>query len=138
MKRSIILLLFLATFTTGCGPSASELREKTLSVLNIEADQWGGGEKFATAATDAYGNRLTWSVEKTTLDYVLEVRSNGPDGLPKNSDDIVVTRSKRHGNSSITEEAAKVVEGVSSGASRGIIKGIKQGLGAGNKGEKKE
>lgn len=138
MKRTIVLLIFLSPFPIGCGPSASELRERTLSVLNTEADQWDGGEKFATTATDAYGHPLTWNLKKTTLDYVLEIRSNGPDGLPKNSDDIVVTRSKRHGKTSITEEAAKAVEDISSGTTSGIIKGIKKGLGAGGRGEKKE
>jgi hypothetical protein len=138
MKRSIVLLMFFATFPTGCGPSASELREKTLSVLNTEADRWEGGEKFATSATDAYGHALTWNLKKTTLDYVLEIRSNGPDGLPKNSDDIVVTRSKRHGKTSITEEAAKAAEEISTGTTSGIIKGIKKGLGPGGRAEKKE
>ncbi len=138
MKRSFVPLVFLAVVVFGCGPSANELREKTLSVLNTEADRWDGGKQFTTTATDAYGHPLTCSVKKTTLDYVLELRSTGPDGLPKNSDDIVVTRSKRHDETSITEEAAKTVEGVSKGATSGIIKGIKKGLGSGGKGDKKE
>lgn len=138
MKRSIVPLMVLATLSSGCGPSASELRERTLSVLNTEADRWDGGEKFTTTATDAYGNPLTSNLKKTTLDYVLEIRSNGPDGLPKNSDDIVVTRSMRHGKTSIAEEAAKAVEKISSGTTSGIIKGVKKGLGAGGRGEKKE
>jgi hypothetical protein len=135
MTRSFVLFMFLAVFVSGCGPSASELRESTLSVLNTEADRWDGGEKFVTTANDAYGRPLTWSVQKTTLDYVLEIRSNGPDGLPKNSDDIVVTRSKRHNETSITKEAAKAVEDLSSGASSGFLKGIKKELGFGGKGE---
>ena len=138
MRRSFISLVFLATLVSGCGPSASELREKTLSLLNTEADRWDGGKKFTTSATDAYGHPLTCSVEKTTLDYVLEIRSNGPDGLPKNSDDIVVTRRKRHKESSLTEEAAKVAEGLSRGATSGVLKGIKKELGRGRKGDKKE
>jgi hypothetical protein len=138
MARSFFLLMLLATFVSGCGPSASELRERTLSVLNTEADGWDGGEKFATSANDAYGRSLTCSVKKTTLNYVLEIRSNGPDGLPKNSDDIVVTRSKRHNETSITKEAAKAVEEVSSGASSGILKGIKKELGFRGKGDKQE
>jgi len=138
MRPSIVLLVFLAPCAAGCGPSAAELRERTLSILNTEADRWDGGEKFATTAVDAYGHPLSWSVRTTTLDNVLELRSNGPDGLPKNSDDVVVTRSHRHGKTTITEEAAKVVEGVSSGATSGAIKGIKKGLGLGGKGEKKE
>ncbi|MGL4424395.1 MAG: hypothetical protein ACRCZF_27315, partial [Gemmataceae bacterium] len=91
----------------GCGPSARELREQTVSVLNTEADRWDGGKEFATNATDAYGRPVTATIEKGTLSYALEVRSNGPDGLPKNKDDIVVHRSKRHGESSLTKEASK-------------------------------
>ena len=72
---------------------------------------------------------LSSRVDKTTLNYVLEIRSAGPDGLPKNSDDIVVTRSKRHGESSLGGEAAKVTEEVAGGAASGIIKGFKKGLG---------
>src|SRR6185437_11028626 len=129
----IAILALLA----GCGPSESQLREQTLSQLNVEADRWDGGKKFDTNATDAYGNPLTSSVEKTTLDYVLEIRSNGPDGLPKNSDDIFVTRSKRHNETSITEEAAKFAEGLSSGTTSGVFKGIKKELGIGRKNDKK-
>jgi hypothetical protein len=113
----------------GCGPSARELREQTLSALNTEADRWNGGQEFTTTATDAYGRALSARVEKGTLSYTLELRSAGPDGLPKNSDDIVITRSKRHGESSLTAEAAKAAEAVAGGAARGTVKGIKQGLG---------
>ena len=52
----------------------------------------------------------------------------GPDGLAKNTDDIVVTRSKQHGESSLTEEAAKAVEAVTEGAASGAVKGIKKGF----------
>ncbi len=118
---------------SGCGPSAYE---RTLSVLNTEADRWEGGEDFNTSAKDSYGRPLSTSIGKGVLNYTLEVRSNGPDGLPKNSDDIVVTRSKRHGESSVAEEARKVTEGVAGGAASGAIKGIKKGLGLGRE-EKK-
>jgi hypothetical protein len=138
MRRWFVPLVFLAAIVSGCGPSASELREKTLSLLNTEADRWDGGKKFATSATDAYGHPLTCSIEKTTLDYVLEIRSNGPDGLPKNSDDIVVIRHKRHDETSLTKEAVKAVEGVSRGATREVITEIKKGLGVGGKGDKNE
>lgn len=138
MRCSFIPLMFLAAVISGCGPSASELREKTLSILNTEADGWDGSKKFATDATDAYGHPLTWKIEKTTLDNILEIRSNGPDGLPKNSDDIVVTRPKRHKETSLTEEAAKVAEDVSKGATSGVIKGVKKGLGLDRKNDKKK
>ncbi len=134
MWRLLAVLALVAV--AGCGPSARELREQTLSVLNTDADRWDGGKEFSTNATDAYGRPLTAAVEKGTLSYTLEVRSAGPDGLPKNSDDIVVTRSKRHGESSLTEEAAKAAEGVAGGAASGTIKGIKKGLGGGDKKDK--
>ncbi len=136
MSRTHVLLLVVGTWALGCGPSANEVREKTISVLNTEAERWDGGKEFATTASDAYGRSLTATVKKTTLNYVLTIRSNGPDGLPQNSDDIVVSRSKPHGETSITKEASKAVESVGSGAASGVIKGIKKGLGIGSGGKK--
>ena len=126
MRTSIACMILLVA---GCGPSAEE---RTLSLLNTEADLWQGGANFATNATDAFGNKLSSNVEKGPLHYVLEVRSNGPDGLPKNSDDIMVTRRERNGETTLTEEAKKSVEAVSSGAASGAIRGIKEGLGFGD------
>ena len=131
MRRPLLLLLPL--LLAGCGPSARELREATLSTLNTEADRWGGGKDFAT---DAYGRPLETKVEKGTLNYTLEVRSCGPDGLPKNSDDVAVTRSKRHGETTIADEAAKGAETIAAGASSGVVTGIKKGLGFGGDEEK--
>jgi len=138
MWRSLFMLLVLVA--AGCGPSAQELRERTLSILNTEADRWDGGQEFTTTATDAWGRPLRCRVKKTALDYVLEVGSAGPDGLAKNSDDIIVTRSKRHGESSLAKEAGKAIEeitrGGASGAARGTIEGAKKGLGLGGGGSK--
>ena len=133
--RTFSMFLFLVVIASGCGPSARELHERTVSVLNTEADHWDGGKDFATTAIDAYGRPLSSTVTKTKFDYVLEIRSDGPDGLPKNSDDIVVTRSKPHGENSLSAEAAKAVgvitEGIAEGGASGTIKGIKKGLGLG-------
>jgi hypothetical protein len=134
MRRAFGLVC-LAAIVSGCGPSGVELRERTLSTLNTEADRWDGGPQFATTARDGYGNPLASSIEKTTLSCVLEVRSSGPDGLPKNGDDIVVTRSKRHGETTILGEAEKDAEVVGRGGASGVIQGVKKGLGLG--GEKK-
>jgi len=87
MRVRVVLLVLAAA---GCGPSAAELRERTVSTLNTEADRWDGGKDFAPTATDAYGRPLTATVEKGMLSYTPELRSAGPDGLPKNSDDVVV------------------------------------------------
>ena len=58
--------------------------------------------------------------------------------MPKNSDDIVAYRAKPHGESSLSEEAAKAVESVAGGAASGTIKGLKKGLGFGGGDEKKK
>src|SRR4051794_31947730 len=79
MKRASVQFLFLVAIASGCGPSATELREQTVSVLNTESDRWDGGQVFTTTAKDAYGHSLSSHVEKKTLSYVLEVRSHGPD-----------------------------------------------------------
>lgn len=131
------LLLLMPLLLAGCGPSARELRESTRSTLNTEADRWTGGKDSATTTTDAYGRPLEAKVEKGTLNYTLEVRSSGPDGLPKNSDDIVVHRSKRHGETTLADEAAKGAETIAAGASSGVVKGIKKGLGIGGAGKEK-
>jgi hypothetical protein len=99
--------------------------------MNLELDRWDGGAEFSTAARDAYGRGLSTSVEKGTVFNRLEIRSAGSDGLPKNTDDIVVTRQERHGESTLTREAAKSAEGVAEGAASGMVKGIKKGLGLG-------
>jgi hypothetical protein len=129
MRSGFALALLVVA---GCGPSATELREQTLSTLNTEADRWEGGKDFATTATDAYGRPLTVSVEKGLLSYTLELRSSGADGLPKNSDDVVVTRSKRHGETTLTEEAAKGAEAIAAGVSSGAVKGVKKAFGGGS------
>ena len=138
MKLSFNLVTFAALLACGCGPSASELRERTISTLNTEADRWDGGKAFATTAADAYGRPVTARVEKRTVNYVLELRSTGPDGLPKNSDDIVVSRSKPHGETTRSEEGAKAAEIVTGGAASGAVKGIKKGLGLGGEADKKK
>ena len=129
MRR--LLTIGSLLLVAGCGPSAQELRERTLSTLNVEADRWDGGKDFAAAAADAYGRPVSSKVEKTTLSYVLEVRSAGPDGLPKNTDDIVVSRSRRHDETSLAGEAAKAAELISEGAASGTVSGLKKGLGLG-------
>jgi hypothetical protein len=124
------LALFLLALLSGCGPSATELREKTLSRLNTVADTWDGVPDFKTTETDSYGRPIVATVSKGTLNYELELRSHGPDGLPKNSDDIVVHRykPKPHGDSTIHKEIEKASESVGLGGVRGVIQGAKEAL----------
>jgi hypothetical protein len=122
----------------GCGPSASELREKTLSTLNTEADRWDGGADFKTDASDAYGNAVTANVTKGTLHHVLELRSHGPDALPKNSDDVVVSRRKLHGESTVNKELERGSESVGRGGVRGAIQGAREAFAGKKDGVKKD
>jgi hypothetical protein len=138
MRHSWIALLGVGLLAAGCGPSAHELRERTLSTLNTEANRWDGGKTFDTTAADAYGRPISASVQKTPLNYNLELRSNGPDGLPGNSDDVVVHRSKAHGETTLTDEAAKVTETLSGAAASGMVKGLRKGIGLGAGEEKKK
>lgn len=134
MWRTLTLIAIVAV--AGCGPSAHELRERTLSTMNLEADRWNGDKAFATTAHDAYGQPLSATVTRGPLNHTLELRSSGPDRLAKNSDDIVVTRTKPHGESTLTDEAAKAAEAIAGGAASGTIKGIKKGLGFGDAAKK--
>jgi hypothetical protein len=138
--RSLCSLLLLGTtaLLAGCGPSARDLRERTISTLNTTADTWDGGPDFKTDATDAYGNPIVATVSKGLLNYTLELRSHGPDALPKNSDDISVSRQKRHGETTVNEEVERGSESVGRGGARGFVQGIKQGLKGDPAGKKKQ
>lgn len=133
---SVGTLLLSLGLLTGCGNSAKELREKTLSTLNTEADRWDGGAEFKTDASDAYGNPIAPTVTKGTLHHVLELRSSGPDGLPKNSDDISVSRRKAHGESTVNKELERGSESIGRGGVRGAIQGAREAF-AGKKNEGK-
>lgn len=127
MGRKLGILL-LGAIGLGYGLWDRAKREQTRSTVNVEADRWSGGPTFHTAASDAYGHPLTSRIEKGILNFNLEVRSNGPDGLPKNLDDIVATRGKPHGESSLTDVTAKVTAGAVRGGISGIISGVKRSL----------
>ena len=135
MKRVLVLGLALAALT-GCGP---DRREVARSQLNQLADKWDGGEKFAAEGTDPWGQPYTASVDKGSVYYTLTVRSNGPDRLPQNSDDVTVTRTKKH--TPIGDAAAKSVEKLGEAGARGIgrggIEGIREGL-FGKRADKKD
>jgi hypothetical protein len=121
----LVSLFALVPLVAGCGPSG---RERTLSTLNTVADTWDGGPDFKTDATDAWGNTVVAKVDKGLLNYGLELRSHGADGLPKNSDDVVIHRSKRHGESSVNQEIERASESAGRGGARGIIQGVKEAV----------
>ena len=135
MRARLAMTFMLAALAllTGCGPSAKELREQTLSTLNTVADTWDGAADFKTTATDAYGQPLIATVSKGVLNRELELRSLGADGLPKNSDDVVVRRSKAHGATTVHQEIEKASESIGRGGVRGVIQGAKEAvIGKGN------
>lgn len=125
---AMTLMFGWLTLVCGCGPSAAELREKTLSTLNTEADAWDGGPDFKTAAVDAYDRPLIAKVTKGLLNNNLELRSYGRDGLPKNSDDLVVHRHKAHGGTTVNKEIEQASESIGRGGVRGAIQGAKEAI----------
>lgn len=128
MRCIAFIFCCLSPFIIGCGNNAHKLNQQTLSILNIEADKWDGGASFSTNALDSYGSNITSAVEKDAVNYTLELRSNGPDKLPKNNDDIIVSRIKRHGESTYTKEASKSIKAGFEAATGGTIDAIKKGL----------
>lgn len=120
--QGVVALVLLGI--VGCGRAEYQ---KTLSVVNTEADRWDGDAKFTSEMLDAYGNRLQCKITKGPLNYVLEVRSTGADGLPKNDDDIFVEREKSH--TTFTEKSGKFMERVTEGAASGAVKGVKKVFG---------
>ena len=121
--RIVVLSLFL--LLAGCGPSLRDRQQQATSDMNVLADTWDGKEAPPSMQdkVDPWGHAYTASVSKGMLNYVLEVRSNGPDGLPKNKDDMVVTRYARHGDTTINKE----VERGGASLTRGLTKGVKEG-----------
>jgi ribosomal protein S10 len=100
-------------------------RQRAMSDLNTIADTWDGQENPPlTDKLDPWGKPYTVSVNKGSLNFLMTVRSSGPDGLPQNEDDITVGRSRRHGETTINKE----VERGGASLTRGLTKGIKEGL----------
>jgi hypothetical protein len=132
MSRFLVLAFALATLT-GCGP---DKREVTRSQLNQLADTWDGTDKFTADGTDPWGEPYTARVDKGPVNYTLTVRSNGPDKLPQNTDDIIVTRSKKH--TAIGDAAGPAVEKLGEAAGRGVGRGGVEGIREGLFGKKKD
>jgi hypothetical protein len=124
---SAFVLAMMAS-VTGCGPTATELKERTLSSMNLLVDTWDGSATFQASGLDAYGNPLAATISEGLLNYDLEVRSYGRDALPKNSDDLVIHRLKPHGKNTLHKEVEKASESLGRGGIRGAIQGAKEGL----------
>jgi hypothetical protein len=125
MIRRVILPAFSGMFLgiAGCGQQA---REETISRLNIEADRWDGGGSFQSSEKDAWGGPLYWKVSEGKLTRQLELGSPGPDGLAKNSDDLVVLREKTV--FSIQGAAKAAASGTIEGTIKGAVDGAKAGI----------
>ena len=138
MRKIVIVIIALLTLVMliGCGESAAERRERierekqqATSQLNMLADTWDGTDKFDTKGqADVWGRPFVADVDKHTLSYQLVLRSAGLDGQPKNRDDIIVYRSKRHGETTINKEVERFGESTTRGMSRGAVTGIKEGI----------
>ncbi|MBY0359657.1 MAG: hypothetical protein K2W82_16755 [Candidatus Obscuribacterales bacterium] len=125
MKRLPLLALFLvaAALCTGCsrGPSKQDIASSQVGVLiDKEFEEKTFLDEGKTGQIDPWGQEISWLLKESTFGYTLEVRSAGPDQLPKTRDDIFRTKGIRTGEG-MSERLAK-------GLSRGTIRGIKEGL----------
>jgi hypothetical protein len=122
MNRLVVAILLLSL--VGCGPSKLDIATSQVNVVarkefNEQNFQDGG----KTGELDPWGHEITWVMSKGLWDYNLEVRSNGPDGLPYTKDDIVVNVSLH-----IPRSGEKNAEALLRGLSRGLVRGAKEGL----------
>lgn len=102
------------------------LLQKAYSDLNVIADTWDGktDPPKTDGKVDPWLHPYAVDIGKTPLSNELVVRSNGPDGLPRNADDVYVRRYVRHGETTINKEAERGVASLT----RGLMKGLKEGL----------
>jgi hypothetical protein len=124
MKRLILAVALFAL--VGCGPTLYELKQRTTSDLNVIAQEWDGkaNPPDLKGRLDPWGNQYQAAVTKEKLNYKLSVRSPGPDRLPYNSDDLVVTRQAAHGETTQNLEN----EGFFYSISKGIFGGARDGV----------
>mgnify|MGYP001603291918 CR=1 FL=1 len=131
MKKLTLLIVILCI---GCGPSK---RDVATSRINQIAHEWTGNLNFKVEENDPWGNAYQSKIEKGSMNYVLEIRSSGPDGLPFTRDDLVAQSFSNHSDFSkvLGKDAENIAEGTMKGIGRGITEGIREGM---DKKEKKE
>lgn len=121
-------------FILGCKEthtlSPKELQEKTISILNVQADKWDGTPNYQFDAVDAWGTPLVADYDVRKYTIYLTLRSCGPDKLPKNSDDIAIKREKdiERPQNPPAKPIEKSVEDISHAAGKGLFSGIIEGL----------
>ena len=102
MKRFIItVVLFIAIILAICFfPVVYWQKEKNAKILVEQiATMWDRGDRSAfvnhgmTIERDPWGNRITFDLQRVENDFVLTVRSDGPDGKTETDDDIIAKRS---------------------------------------------
>jgi hypothetical protein len=130
--KNILLIISILLFS-GCGETAKQKKERTISQLTTIATGWNGkaDPPSTNGFLDAWNNPIQAKVKKGHFNYVLEVWSNGPDGLSGNHDDIVFFTKQSHGETSVNKE----IEKTGASLSRGIAKGIRQGWRKGSEDE---
>ena len=123
MIKKFVYLVFsgVALIFAGCGEG--QKTKETISRLNSQADTWDESKSFQTEEKDAWGKPLYYKITEGKLIRELVVGSPGPDGLPKNSDDLVVLRQKTV--FSIEGAANAAVSGSVGGAMKGAVNGTK-------------
>ena len=101
-------------------------RETTLSRINTAVDDWDAGGPTPPSFRDAWGREVRLSVEHGPVHDVLTIRSVGPDGLPKNSDDLVRTRRRTRAGETASGNLGREVGRAGVEAARGLAKGVRE------------
>lgn len=142
MKNIILAcLLVVLAFCTGCGESTAEKRNRSLSKVEVTADQFSKevGEngwyiQKQTDEVDAWGNKLEVKYKRSSGYETLTVWSNGQDGLPFTRDDIS-SHSYTLYNSVVLTEIARIksqnrqeaVENYGFRLTKGLTKSVREG-----------
>jgi hypothetical protein len=93
--KKYFLALAVVVFI-GCDTCQVKIKKST-SLVESLAEKWEQGDDSVLEKThfDAWSNKIVFKVDERENTTYLEVKSNGPDGLPFTSDDIKAMRSRK-------------------------------------------
>jgi hypothetical protein len=140
--------LAVVVFCSGCGESTASKKNRTLSQIEVLADQQsreigedGWFKRKQVEDVDAWGNKVELKFKRSSGVETVVVWSNGPDGLPFTRDDIS-SHSYSCYNSEVLAEIARIraenakvrskdrqesVENYGFHLTKGLTKGVREG-----------
>jgi hypothetical protein len=115
----------------GCGPTRADIAKSRTREL---AEMWDGSLEYEIDEMDPWGRSYKTKIEKGPVNYHLEIRSCGYDGLPYTKDDITATKVVNH--TAFSKAVGQGLENIGEGAGRGTARGIVEGVREGKSGKK--